>query len=168
MTDSEEDLHSLSGESRPNPDPTRLTISAMRRDISSLRELLEAKLQGHIETADTRIHALDVAIGKADTDRARQLEAQSVLIQTLTAGLETRLGDVKERLTKLESTGLGKESAIEGRQTSSRDNVATIGMVVAALIGVFGVVTALWNRSPTSSGSQPPVTINVPSQVSGL
>jgi hypothetical protein len=162
MSDLDSHAKSDSSDERPNPDPTRLTLEAVRREILSLRELIEAKLRGHVETADTRMRGLDSSMTKSDADRARQLESLHTLIQTLTTGLETRIGDVKERLTKLEATGLGRESAQERRQTSSRDTVSTIGMVVGALIGVVGVAAALWNHGPSATATPPVTIVNSP------
>jgi hypothetical protein len=162
VSDSASHGKSDGSDDRPNPDPTRLTLAAVRREILSLRELIEAKLEGHVETADTRMRGLDASMTKSDADRARQLEALHTLIQTLTTGLETRISDVKERLTKLEATGLGRESAHERRQTSSRDTVSTIGMVAGALIGVVGVAAALWNHGSPATATPPVTIVNSP------
>jgi hypothetical protein len=58
-------------ESRPDPDPTRLTVDLLRREMQALREQVETNLLGHIRNIETRFGAMDQAIEllQVSTDR---------------------------------------------------------------------------------------------------
>jgi hypothetical protein len=133
------------GENIPNPDPSLLTTEQLFREINALKELVEV----HLATIDHKLaHARELndekfvavsdkfidnkiavdkafeasekAMAKTETTFTRQIEAS-----------DARIGDVKERLTILESRSQGKT-----------EGIGAIGALVMGAVGATATLIA--------------------------
>lgn len=170
-------------DSRPVPDPTELTTSALNREITSVRELVfgeirhrsdltneqfrsierafDVRIEGIAQQfesvelrtaeqkADTRM-ALDAALAsakdavrlqteaselaqaKSEAAFTKQIDAILLRIEQVTILMDGKIGDVKERLDRLEgrSTGIGSS-----------------WQVLIAIVGIMGVALAIYTNS---------------------
>lgn len=62
MSEAPSNNFTVNRELRPNPDPTSLTTEQIRQEISWLRTLLEAKLEGRFESLTMRLDAMEKAL----------------------------------------------------------------------------------------------------------
>lgn len=208
-----------SGDITPRPDPTAMTSQALVREISALRQTLEAVIDGKVEVITTRLGGMDEAIrlvrdgadrlptqmdtkvaqlralhderfngvqlqfherdtrvkdaaeasdaalkaalaaakeqagdqvkslkesiDKSEAATTKQIDTQGTSINTATAGLDRQIGDLKERLTRIEAGVLGRTAAVVDQRASAgeiRGYVATavgLVLVVLAILGYF-------------------------------
>lgn len=87
---------------------------------------------------DSAFQAAKEAVIKSELTAMKQIDGQGILIQTATKALDDKLNDLKERLTRMEGSGAGKDSARHLSQATGQYIIAIIGTV----IGVAGVLIA--------------------------
>lgn len=121
---------------RPIPDPTALTTEALRREIGGLKELLENRIdavldkameqsqeiterldreeQHRLEKKDDTQRAVEAALTaqekateKAEVATAKQLEEIKQNVGTTVDSLRRELGDLKERVGRVEAAVVG-------------------------------------------------------------
>jgi hypothetical protein len=85
-------------------------------------------LESAKELVSEQNKASAMAITKSEIATNKAIEQQSLLIQTSTKLIEDKIGDIKDRLTKIEGEGTGKRS--------SRDDL----MAILALLVAVGAV----------------------------
>src|ERR1041384_3926511 len=136
------------GDTRPIPDPTLLTTQQLLRENQALRELVESRIDALArltqeqftgvastfnqrelrfrQMADDNKAAIAAAfeawgslIAKSDAYVAKQIDQQAVLISKSTDVIESKIDDMKQRLTAIESTGEGRNVETAKRQASS-------------------------------------------------
>jgi hypothetical protein len=78
-------------DSRPIPDPTVLTTTALEREILHLRELLEDKITAERELREQQQKASQEAIAKTESLSNQNVEA-----------LRREIGDLKDRIGRVE------------------------------------------------------------------
>lgn len=127
----------------PIPDPTRLTTDAVDRakaelDIrmNALRELIEQKFIGVATEFTMRDIALAAAFKAAEAAVAQQNQSNTVAADKAASsftkqidGLDEKINDLKERMTELSSK-----------------NYAALGGYLVGIVGVIGVVVAVFIR----------------------
>ena len=127
----------------PVPDPTRLTTDAVDRakaelDIRmiALRELIDQKFAGVATEFAMRDIALSAAFKAAEAAVAQQNQSNQLAAdKAATAftkqidGLDEKINDLKERMTELSSK-----------------NYAALGGYLVGIVGVIGIVVAIFFR----------------------
>ena len=215
----------------PRPDPTLLTTEALRREISSLRELLNAESSGRAAVIHQRLDGIDhatvllqtiadrvpgiidarteamkalhderfrsiqlqfderdvrteqtsrdskvavdaalqaakeavgeqnkssaLAIAKSDAATTKQIDQLGTLIQSTIAGINAQIGDLKDRLTRIEGEGRGRENEDTAHRSSSSNTVSLLSVVIGSLIGLGGLAVALWDRDKSAPAAAP-------------
>jgi hypothetical protein len=122
----------------------------VQKQVGNLKELHEEKfrsVQTQFDERDTRTEQKDrdtkvaidaafqsasLAVAKSEAVTSKQIDQQSMLIQTETRALSGQIGDVKERVTRLESLGIGDK----GGRTSQQQMISWILTVLVALIAI--------------------------------
>lgn len=201
--------------STPNPDPTVLTTQALQREIESVRErfddkielsrqVVDARLDGIIneivalrsivesapdrrdqaleqirefmeqkfsekfQAIDTRFGERDLratlsqtsnkeAIGaaltavketntKSETAFTKQIDQLMALIYSAQKGADEKIGDIKDRLTIMESRKVGEKEATTTHLQVARDNTAVWAMVIAGVAGIVGLLNLVYTR----------------------
>jgi hypothetical protein len=131
MTENAQELHLAagpSGEFRPIPDPTKLTTDQLRRELGTLREILETRLTGMDRATDLVSAQANVLRAELEQIRTRLREEMAAEITQLRELLEARL-DGMDRSTEIqfserdlrveqaaESAGLALAAALSGQK----------------------------------------------------
>lgn len=118
----------MSQDSRPIPDPTALTTTALHREIGHLKELHAVRfdsIEERLDDTEERRREL-----KADTEK----EVRSALAASKaeTDGLRREVADLRERVT-----------ASVGERSGGATATTTMLTVGAFLVGVVGVALAI-------------------------
>lgn len=130
----------------PVPDPTKLTTDAVDRAkdeldirLMSLRELIDQKFIGVATEFTMRDIALAAAFKAAEAAVAQQNQSNTLAADKAAAsftkqidGLDEKINDLKERMTELSSK-----------------NYAALGGYLVGIVGVIGVVVAVFVRLKT-------------------
>lgn len=104
---------------------------------------VDAALQAAKEAVGEQNKSSALAIAKSETATVKQLEQLYALIASMTKGFDDKIGDVKDRLTRIEGKGEGSATTRQTQQSSSSYVVAIIGMVVGLVIGAVGLMMRL-------------------------
>ena len=152
------------------PDPTLMTIDALRREIAMLENLLNTRLEANEELTQERFHRIDEALSHFEEQRKEQkvdtrqavdaaLEAQKEAthkmersmddqLQSLTANFETShrgiqlsINDLKDRMTQLESVKQGMTQQRDETRQITSGQIATIGLGIAIFMAVLALVS---------------------------
>lgn len=130
----------------PVPDPTKLTTDAVDRAkaeldvrMAALRELIDQKFIGVATEFTMRDIALAAAFKAAEAAVAQQNNSNTLAADKAAAsftkqidGLDEKINDLKERMTELSSK-----------------NYAALGGYLVGIIGVIGVIVAIFVRLNT-------------------
>ena len=93
---------------------------------------VDAALQAAKEAVGEQNKSSALAIAKSETSTVKQIDQLAVLIQNGTKALDDKIGDLKERLTRLEGTGIGeRRSGDEGRSNLA---VAVSGILLLVVL----------------------------------
>jgi hypothetical protein len=95
---------------------------------------------------DAALQAAEKAVQKSELVTSKQIDAQGDLIKTTTNGMRETMDDLKQRVVRIESLGVGQAMAkTETAQSSSM--AGTIIGIVVALAGVIIAAVALMMRT---------------------
>jgi hypothetical protein len=103
---------------------------------------VDAALQAAKEAVGEQNKSNATSIAKSEATTSKQIEQLGNLITAMTKAAEDKIADVKERLTRIESIGIGLDKGERRRTDTSQFNVGLIGMVVGSLIGLAGLALA--------------------------
>lgn len=116
------------------------------RDAAQSKLAIDAALQAQKEAAAEQNKNFEKAIDKSEAAFAKQIDSLGDRLTTATGGLELQIADVKERLTRLEATGLGRTQQVVEHRAASSDMRGAILLCVSLLaitITVASFVIAL-------------------------
>lgn len=149
-------------DTRPVPDPTSLTTAALLREIGHVKELTQALLeraedlrnekfdsvQSRLESAEEQRReqkqdtgkAIDAALmaqreaaNKSEGAISKQLEQMQTNFNISIGNLNRELGDIKDRVTRMEAVKLGV--------TESRAGLyAAVGIAITVILAVLSVI----------------------------
>ena len=98
------------GDWRPVPDPTRLTTEQLRRELATLREILETRLDGMDRATALANSQVNVLRGEVEQTRDRLREETGADVRQLRELLETRL-DGMDRAIRLHAETIDRVPA---------------------------------------------------------
>lgn len=122
-----------------------IKIQFLERDVR-----FDAALQSQKEAASEQAKSFTLATNKSETSMNKQIE-----------GLDSKINDVKERLTKVEGMGLGQQTEHSNRATGNMSNISIISLVVSALIGVGAIIVAEGKNPAITTPTPVPVPVYV-------
>lgn len=96
---------------------------------------VDAALSAQKEAAAATNASNIAAIVKSEAAFTKQIDTISELIRTTASGWDRQMGDMKERLTRIESEYVGRTKEVSTQQ-SSNSNIISIVAVIAGIIGV--------------------------------
>ena len=133
MNKSEDDTTSKSrpavgtGDIRPVPDPTVLTTAAILREMQSLREILEGRIDGHRDLFNARIDGMDKAITLLQVITDRQPADVDRKVESLQKLHEEKFGSIqvqfKERDVRTEQTSRDSKVAVDAALQAAKEAV---------------------------------------------
>jgi hypothetical protein len=156
----------------PSPDPTLLTTENLRREVNTLREILEAKMDGLRELHEEKFSSIDVrfserdtrteqtsrdsklavdaalqaaekAVSKSEVSTMKQIDQIGMLMASQQKAQDDKFDDVKERLTILEGRGEGVKLTQEKQVSHGNLWISVAAMVIGLLLGIAGLVISL-------------------------
>lgn len=109
---------------------------------------VDAALQAQKEAATETNKSGTAAITKSETATTKQIDQLGELIRTMTKGFDDKIGDVKDRLTRIEGKGEGVDHTQTTRQSSNSYVVALASLAVAIVLGSAGLILAVLHMKP--------------------
>jgi hypothetical protein len=124
---------------------------------------VDAALQAAKEAVAEQNRSFALATGKSETATMKQIDALGLAIQTANKGLDDKIADMKDRLTRIEGMDLGaarREHTQMSAQTLQHGTNQNVIAICAAVIGFLGVFCAvggwLYTASRTTAVYQVP------------
>ena len=115
---------------------------------------LDAALQAAKEAVAEQNRSFALATGKSETATMKQIDALGLAIQTANKGLDDKIADMKDRLTRIEGMDLGsnrhREQQLGERADTHGGNQNMIAIATAAL-AALAIVFTFMHSSPASS-----------------
>jgi len=118
--------------------------SRMQESARSSKLAVDAALQASKEAVSEQNRSTSLAASKSESAFSEQIKAQAQLINTTFNSLDGKLGDLKERITRLESLDAGAAGAVSARHVSVNYAFVIAGFFVALLGTVGGILIAFW------------------------
>jgi hypothetical protein len=106
------------------------------------KEAIEKALASAKEAIVEQNRASDLATAKSESNFTKQIDQQGTIIQNQAKNNDVQVGDIKERLNKLEGMNLGKYDT----EKTHRDNTALYIAILAAIIGAIGLFIANYHK----------------------
>jgi len=100
---------------------------------------VDAALQAAEKAANAQYQSFAQSIDKSETATAKQIDALNAALQAATAALDAKINDGKDRLTRIESYGIGR---VETNKETQGNNSMTIS-IIGGLVGIGGLVLGL-------------------------
>jgi len=116
-------------DSRPVPDPTELTRIALSREIASLRELLETRIDGIVSTRDARLDGMAEAVRLLQVARDKNPAELEQRLEQLMQLMNQRFLTVDERLSSIQTQFAERDTRGE---REARDNKVAVDAAFAA------------------------------------
>ena len=111
---------------------------------------VDAALQAAKEAVAEQNRSFALATGKSETAMTKQMDALALAIQTANKGLDDKIGDLKDRLTRIEGMDLGSarnrgdfRSDVALQQGSSHNMIALAAAALAALAIMIELIRSL-------------------------
>lgn len=135
----------MSGETNPPvPDPTELTTDQLLREVANLERWCTALVEGNEKVTQEKFKSVDTQLRMIEHSRIEQKADAAVQLQAaLTASTEqisavvTALGDLKERVNKVENVKLG-----------ATENRTGIYAAIGCAVGFIGLLVVVMNMLP--------------------
>jgi hypothetical protein len=130
---------------------------------------VDAALQAAKEAVAEQNRSFALATGKSETATMKQIDALGLAIQTANKGLDDKIADMKDRLTRIEGMDLGsgksRSHELEDSSAARHDRqnligligvcVAVVAILVSVIVGVY-TVTRPAPLAPAIVYAQPP------------
>jgi len=107
--------------------------------------LVQARLDELEKAANKQAETFATASAKTEANFVKQVDQLIVLVQTSTKGLDDKITDAKERLTRIEAAAVGRMDTKAETHTSSTFVVSLVGLGMMAL----GILVAFLARYAT-------------------
>ena len=113
--------------------------SRMEQQARDAKTAVDAAFAAQKEAVSEQNKTGALAIAKSEAATNKQIDQLAAQLGTINGALDGKINDLKERFTRLESSGLG--AGIERRQSQTSNQ---LGMqAIAMIVGAIGVTTAI-------------------------
>lgn len=106
---------------------------------------VDAALAAQEKAVGKQNESFSLATAKSETAITKQIDQLGVLLGNATKGLEDKINDVKDRLTRLEGSDYGAESSKLSQRSSTNSIIALIALFIAVAGIIIGAVVKLSN-----------------------
>jgi len=119
----------------------------MERDVrvaasaAAATTAVNAALQAAKEAVGEQNKSFTLSIAKSETATMKQVDALLVTSQTATAGLNSAISDVKDRLTRIEGAKIGMNDTTTSQHLSSSMTLSIIAAIISAVVAVAYVAS---------------------------
>ena len=107
---------------------------------------VDAALQAAKEAVSEQNKSSALAIGKSENSTVKQIDQLAVLIQTMSKAFDDKIGDIKDRITRIEGKDEGVVKTVSSSQSNSNIAIGAIGLIVALLIGIATVTVMVLTK----------------------
>lgn len=121
-----------------------LRDKAVEQTAKDTKVAVDAALQAAEKAVGKQNEAFSSAVAKSEAATTKQIDQLVVLFQTGIKSVEDKLGDQKDRLTRLEGQSVGQSAQkVEQRQAGSYTaqiigvSIAAIGLIAAVLVDIL-------------------------------
>jgi len=142
----------------------------MEQNSRDAKIAVDAALQAAKEAVTEQNRSSSLAISKSDSATTKQIDTMGTMVQSAIAGLNLQIGDVKERITRIEGEGKGMVNETSRVQVESGAHhavnanvIGVVGLVVGSLIGLGGLLVAFFDSSSKQAAA--PMTSAATAQV---
>jgi hypothetical protein len=115
---------------------------------------VDAALQAAKEAVAEQNRSFALATGKSETATMKQIDALGLAIQTANKGLDDKIADMKDRLTRIEGMDLGSNRHREqqlGERADTHGGNQNMIAIAAAALAALAIVLTFMHSSPASS-----------------
>jgi hypothetical protein len=115
---------------------------------------VDAALQAAKEAVAEQNRSFALATGKSETATMKQIDALGLAIQTANKGLDDKIVDMKDRLTRIEGMDLGSNRHREqqlGERADTHGGNQNMIAIAAAVLAALAIVLTFMHSSPASS-----------------
>ena len=107
---------------------------------------VDAALQAAKEAVGEQNRSNSLSIAKSETATAKSIDQLQTILQTATSAIDSKIADLKERLTIIEGKSLGMTTQHITTQGSQIQWVGIIGLVLGVVVAVISVVVSVSAR----------------------
>lgn len=102
---------------------------------------VDAALQAAEKAVGKQNEASSQAIAKSESNTTKQIDGMGVLIKTTADGTDSKIVDIKERLTRVESLAVGR--AVEATDQIQQRTVShgSTSVIISVIVGVFALIS---------------------------
>ena len=114
---------------------------------------LDAALQAAKEAVAEQNRSFALATGKSETATMKQIDALGLAIQTANKGLDDKIADMKDKLTRIEGMDLGSNRHREqqlGERAATHGGNQNMIAIAAAILAALAIVLTFMHSSPVS------------------
>lgn len=113
------------------------------RKIEQQFEAVERhRVEQKADTIDAALTAQKEAVTKTEASTTKQLEQLSANFATAISAVDGGLGDIKERVSRIESAKLGGQELLQERRSNNSAMYALAGFILV-VINIVGLVVAM-------------------------
>ena len=112
----------------------------VKESATATATAVAAALQAAKEAVGEQNKSFTVSIDKSEKATGEQISQQRVQIETMAKGIDGKIDDIKDRVTRIESIGAGRSAEVGDRRSGAVDNrgnttlLVGIGLAILALI----------------------------------
>lgn len=104
-----------------------------KRDAEQVKLAVDAALQAAKEAVQEQNKGFTLSIDKSDAAKTKEIDALGIRLAAATGGIEGQIGDLKDRLTRIESLGIGRAAQVIESRAEGADYRSYILMAVAII-----------------------------------
>lgn len=105
------------------------------RDVRVEQTARDTKL-----AVEAALQAAEKAVSKSEVATTKQIDTLGLTILTANAGLDKQLNDLKERVTRMESTGMGRSAAVVDQRAGAGESRAYVALSITILLAILTVL----------------------------
>ena len=110
--------------------------------FSSRDTAVSAALAAQERSVSEQNRSSAAAIAKSETATAKAIDQLQLLLQTNSGGLESKISDIKDRITVIEGKTVGAAAAHTESHGSQLQWVGILGLIFGTLIGTGGLLVS--------------------------
>jgi len=119
----------------------------VKESATATATAVAAALQAAKEAVGEQNKSFTVSIDKSEKATGEQISQQRVALDTATKGIDVQIADIKDRLARIESMGVGRIQAVSETHAAATDTRGTIALMISAGVALFGVISFVLSRA---------------------
>jgi len=118
----------------------------VRESAQAATTAINAALQSQKEAAGESAKSFSLSVDKSERTTLEQINQQRSLLDAMKQGFDGQLGDIKDRVTRIESLAVGRVAEAGEHRAVATDNRGTIALAISAGVALFGVISFVLSR----------------------